>query len=176
LTRELEVGRTPVREAVRRLALEGLVLVYPRRGTFASAINITSLSDITDVRTVLEAHAAARAATLADPLDVDEARALIAELDSLEAAQQPMMELDARIHRFVHRCCRNPYLAQDLDRYLNMSLRIWHLTSDRLPPLADRVREHRDLLEAICRGDADTAGKIAGEHVTAFAAEMRAAL
>jgi len=176
LTRELEVGRTPVREAVRRLALEGLVLVYPRRGTFASAINITSLSDITDVRAVLEAHAAARAARLADPADVDEARALIAELDALEAAQQPMMELDARIHRFVHRCCRNPYLAQDLDRYLNMSLRIWHLTSDRLPPLADRVREHRDLLEAICRGDAATAGEIAGAHVTAFAAEMRAAL
>jgi len=176
LTRELEVGRTPVREAVRRLALEGLVLVYPRRGTFASAINITSLSDITDVRAVLEAHAAARAASLADPADVDEARSLIAELDALEAAQQPMMELDARIHRFVHRCCRNPYLAQDLDRYLNMSLRIWHLTSDRLPPLADRVREHRDLLEAICRGDADTAGEIAGAHVTAFAAEMRAAL
>lgn len=176
LTRELEVGRTPVREAVRRLALEGLVLVYPRRGTFASAINITSLSDITDVRAVLEAHAAARAARLADPADVDEARALIAELEALEAAQQPMMELDARIHRFVHRCCRNPYLAQDLDRYLNMSLRIWHLTSDRLPPLADRVREHRDLLEAICRGDADTAGEIAGAHVTAFAAEMRAAL
>jgi len=176
LTRELGVGRTPVREAVRRLALESLVIVYPRRGTFASAINITSLSDISEVRTVLEAHAAARAATLADAADVAEARALAAELDSLAAAQAPMMELDARIHRFVHRCCRNPYLAQDLDRYLNMSLRIWHLTSDRLPPLAERVREHRDLLEAICRGDADAARKIAGDHVIAFAAEMRAAL
>jgi DNA-binding GntR family transcriptional regulator len=100
----------------------------------------------------------------------------VVELDSLAAAPAPMMELDARIHRFVHRCCRNPYLAQDLDRYLNMSLRIWHLTADRLPPLAERVREHRDLLEAICRGDAETASKIAGEHVIAFAAEMRAAL
>ncbi|HEY5658466.1 MAG TPA: GntR family transcriptional regulator [Myxococcota bacterium] len=176
LTRQLGVGRTPVREAVRRLVLEGLVVVYPRRGTFASAINITSLSDITDVRTVLEAHAAARAAHLADEADVGEARALIAELDALEAAQKPMIELDARIHRFVYRCCRNPYLTQDLDRYLNMSLRIWHLTFDRLPPLGDRVREHRDLLEAICRRDAEAARRIAGEHVTAFAAEMRAAL
>ncbi|MDH3520047.1 MAG: GntR family transcriptional regulator [Myxococcales bacterium] len=176
LTRELGVGRTPVREAVRRLVLEGLVVVYPRRGTFASAINITSLSDITDVRTVLEAHAAARAASLADPADVDEARALVAELEALDVGQEQMIELDARIHRFVYRCCRNPYLTQDLDRYLNMSLRIWHLTSDRLPPLADRVREHRDLLEAICRGDADAARRIAGEHVNAFAAEMRAAL
>ena len=63
LTRELGVGRTPVREAVRRLALEGLVVVYPRRGTFASSIDITSLTDITDVRCQLEPHAAARAAT-----------------------------------------------------------------------------------------------------------------
>jgi DNA-binding GntR family transcriptional regulator len=176
LTRELGVGRTPVREAVRRLVLEGLVIVYPRRGTFASAINITSLSDITDVRTVLEAHAAARAARLADAADVAEARALVAELDALEAAQEPMMALDARIHRFVYRCCRNPYLTQDLDRYLNMSLRMWHLTFDRLPPLADRVREHRDLLEAICRGDAEAAERIARAHVVGFATEMRAAL
>ena len=44
------------------------------------------------------------------------------------------------MHRFVARCCRNPYLAQDLDRYLNMSLRIWRLTWDRLPPLKERVR------------------------------------
>ena len=63
LIRELGVGRTPVREAVRRLALERLVVVYPRRGTFAAAINITSLSDITDVRVQLEAHAAERAAS-----------------------------------------------------------------------------------------------------------------
>src|SRR5438067_10859738 len=66
LTRELGVGRTPVREAVRRLALERLVVVYPRRGTFAAAINITSLSDITDVRVQLEAHAAERAALRSD--------------------------------------------------------------------------------------------------------------
>ena len=62
LSRELGMGRTPVREALRRLALEGLIVVYPRRGTFASSVNITSLSDIADVRAQLEPHAAERAA------------------------------------------------------------------------------------------------------------------
>jgi DNA-binding GntR family transcriptional regulator len=57
LTGQLGVGRTPVREAIRRLALERLVVVYPRRGTFAATINITSLTDITDVRVQLEARA-----------------------------------------------------------------------------------------------------------------------
>jgi len=176
LTRELGVGRTPVREAVRRLALEGLVVVYPRRGTFASTIDITSLSDITDVRSQLEPHAAARAAALADDADRQEAAALVAELERAAASQRSLIELDARVHRFVHRCSRNPYLARDLDRYLNMSLRIWHLTFDRLPPLDDPVREHRALLEAIGRGDAEAARAIALEHVLGFAREMRAAL
>jgi len=50
LGRELEMGRTPVREAIKRLALENLVTVFPRRGTFASEINITDLAQISDVR------------------------------------------------------------------------------------------------------------------------------
>ena len=176
LTRKLGVGRTPVREAVRRLALEGLVVVFPRRGTFASSIDMTSLSDITDVRCQLEPHAAARAATLADAGDRAEAAGLMSELERAAADQRSLIELDARVHRFVHRCSRNPYLARDLDRYLNMSLRIWHLTFDRLPPLDDPVREHRALLEAIARGDAEAARAIALEHVLGFAREMRAAL
>ena len=165
-----------MREAVRRLALEGLVVVYPRRGTFAASIDITSLSDITDVRCQLEPHAAARAATLADAADRAEAAGLMSELERAAADQGSLIELDARVHRFVHRCSRNPYLARDLDRYLNMSLRIWHLTFDRLPPLDDPVREHRALLEAIARGDAEAARAIALEHVLGFARQMRAAL
>jgi DNA-binding GntR family transcriptional regulator len=176
LTGELGVGRTPVREAIRRLALERLVVVYPRRGTFAAAINITSLTDITDVRVPLEAHAAERAAVLCDEDDRREADGLIAELEAAESSQRSLIELDARVHRFVYRCCRNPYLEQDLDRYLNMSLRIWHLTWDRLPPLQERVREHCQLLEAIRDGDPERAREIARAHVIAFADEMRGAL
>src|SRR3989440_12427195 len=59
---ELGIGRTPVREAIKRLALENLVTVFPRRGTFASEINITDLADISDVRIPLAGHAAYRAA------------------------------------------------------------------------------------------------------------------
>jgi DNA-binding GntR family transcriptional regulator len=176
LMAELGVGRTPVREAIRRLALEGLVVVYPRRGTFAAGINITSLSDITDVRVELEGRAAELAATLADEDDRREAGELIAILASAEPSQRSLIELDARVHRFVYRCSRNPYLAQDLDRYLNMSLRIWHLTWDRLPPLEARVREHCELLDAIGAGEPERAAEIARAHVRAFADEMRGAL
>ena len=170
------MGRTPVREAIRRLALEGLIVVYPRRGTFASGVNITSLSDITDVRAQLEPHAAERAARLADAADREEAAGLLAQLDEGPRSQRSLIELDARIHRFVHRCSRNPYLARDLDRYLNMSVRIWHMTFDRLPPMQDPVGEHRALLQAIETGDAATARTVALEHVLAFERQMRAVL
>src|SRR5690348_18340887 len=98
------MGRTPVREAIRRLALEGLIVVYPRRGTFASSVNITSLSDITDVRAQLEPHAAERAARMADAADRDDVAALLAQLDDAPRSQRALIDLDTRIHRFVHRC------------------------------------------------------------------------
>jgi DNA-binding GntR family transcriptional regulator len=170
------MGRTPVREALRRLALEGLIVVYPRRGTFASSVNITSLSDITDVRAQLEPHAAAQAARLADADDRREVAELLALLAEGTASQTSLIELDARVHRFVHRCSRNPYLARDLDRYLNMSIRIWYVTFDRLPPMQDPVGEHQALLEAIVNADPAAARTLALEHVLAFAREMRAVL
>jgi DNA-binding GntR family transcriptional regulator len=176
LMAELGVGRTPVREAIRRLALEGLIVVYPRRGTFASSVNITSLSDITDVRAQLEPHAAERAARMADAADRDDVAALLAQLDDAPRSQRALIDLDTRIHRFVHRCSRNPYLMRDLDRYLNMSVRIWYVTFDRLPPMHDPVGEHRALLRAIAAGDAATARRVALEHVLAFERQMRSAL
>src|SRR2546429_3525856 len=75
---ELVMGRTPVREAIKRLALENLVTVFPRRGTFASEINITDLAHISDVRVVLEAHAAARAAERLTDTQRDELEQLLA--------------------------------------------------------------------------------------------------
>ena len=178
LGRELEMGRTPVREAIKRLALENLVTVFPRRGTFASEINITDLAQISDVRVQLEGHAAARAAerlTEALKAELDE---LITAIDEREGNGDPdaLMRLDARVHRFIYRAAGNAYLQETLERYLNLSLRIWYLVLDRLPHLFDRVHEHRELLVAIRVRDADRARTIAAEHVETFETEIRGVL
>ena len=177
LGRELDMGRTPVREAIKRLALENLVSVFPRRGTFASEINITDLAHISDVRQQLEGHAAYRAAQRLTPARRNELEALLARIDGPgEASRDELMELDAEIHRFVHRCTANPYLEETLARYFNLSLRIWYLVLDRLPHLTERVREHRALLEAIRDGEAERARAIAADHVGTFATEIRSVL
>jgi DNA-binding GntR family transcriptional regulator len=176
--RELEMGRTPVREAIKRLALENLVTVFPRRGTFASEINITDLAHISDVRVVLEAHAARRAAeriTSAQRAELDE---LLDELGRSKGSDdvEALIALDAGVHRFVYRCAGNPYMDETLGRYFNLSLRIWHLVIDRLPHLFARVHEHDDLLRAIAAGEADRAERIVADHIATFEQEIRSVL
>jgi DNA-binding GntR family transcriptional regulator len=178
LGRELEMGRTPMREAIKRLALEKLVTVFPRRGTFASEINITDLTAISDVRVQLEGHAAYRAAeriTPAGEIELDELRAALAACRDGEDATT-LMVLDARVHRFVHRCAANPYLEETLSRYFNLSLRIWYLVLERLPHLPARVHEHGDLLEAIRARDPERARQIMADHIATFEGEIRAVL
>ena len=177
LGRELEMGRTPVREAIKRLALENLVTVFPRRGTFASDINITDLAHISDVRQQLEGHAAFRAAERLTAVQRAELGVLLRRMDEPNGApRDELMRLDAEIHRFVHRCTANPYLEETLGRYFNLSLRIWYLVLDRLPHLTERVREHRPLLEAVRDGEAERARRIAADHVGTFAREIRSVL
>jgi DNA-binding GntR family transcriptional regulator len=177
LGRELDLGRTPIREAIKRLALENLVCVYPRRGTFVSEINITDLAHISDVRVELEGHAAYRAAQRLTPSQREELDGLLDEIaQRANGDADALMGLDARVHRFVYRCAGNPYLRDTLERYLNLSLRIWYLVLGRLPHLPERVHEHVALLEAIGAGEAERARAIAAEHVARFEDEIRGVL
>ena len=176
--RELEMGRTPVREAIKRLALENLVTVFPRRGTFASEINITDLAHISDVRAQLESHAAYRAAERITDAQRAEMVGLLGELDASRGTDdlESLMELDTRGHRFIYRCAANPFLEETLGRYFNLSLRIWYLVIDRLPHLFARVHEHQDVLLAISAGDAERARDILAAHIATFEREIRAVL
>jgi DNA-binding GntR family transcriptional regulator len=179
--RDLGMGRTPVREAIKRLALEKLVTVFPRRGTFASDINITDLAHISDVRTVLEGHAAARAAQRFTDSQLDELQELqgrLAELpvDTAPADRAALMELDGRVHRFIYSCADNPYLAEACDRHFNLSLRIWYLALDRMPGLPEHVQGHRTVLAAIAAGDPEVARLALVAHIQEFERGIREVL
>jgi DNA-binding GntR family transcriptional regulator len=176
--RELKMGRTPVREAIKRLALENLVTVFPRRGTFASEINITDLAHISDVRAQLEPHAAYRAAERITSAQQEELAGLLIELDVRRGNEdvEMLMDLDATVHRFIYRLAGNPFLEETLDRYLNLSLRIWYLVIDRLPHLFARVHEHEEVLHAIASGQPERAREILSQHIATFEREIRSVL
>ena len=177
LREELEIGRTPIREALQRLALENLVKSVPHRGTFVTDVNITDLARITEVRVVLEAHAARLAAERIMPADRLGIQAL---LDVLEAGgasdQRELMRLDQRIHRQIYRAAQNSFLENTLERYLNLSLRLWYLVVDKDVRLREAVVEHVELLRAVLAGDGSKAEVSMRRHVTGFEREIRRVL
>jgi DNA-binding GntR family transcriptional regulator len=177
LMRDLEVGRTPLREAVKRLALENLVAVQPRRGTFVSAVEASDIVNITEVRAQLEGYAAELAAQRLDADHRAAAEALLREVEELAAPgdQDWLMRFDERIHRFTWEATGNPYLIQTLERYFTHSLRIWYLVLDRLPGLGHAVHDQTHLVEALLAGDAARARGIMREHVLDFQRELLAA-
>jgi DNA-binding GntR family transcriptional regulator len=177
LMSELAIGRTPLREAVKRLALENLVAVQPRSGTYVTSVDAADIVHISEVRAELEAHAAELAAHRLD----DELRARFeALLDRVTSAaqsadQDALMALDESIHRLVWDASRNPYLAETLERYFVLSLRVWYVVLDRVPGLGPAVLDHAQLLEAILAGDVARARALMHEHVIAFEREIMAA-
>ena len=177
LREELKIGRTPIREALQRLARENFVRSIPHRGTFVTDVNITDLARITEVRMVLESHAARLAAeklSAADREAIEELLALVRR--SYVTAPRDLMHLDQRIHRTVYRAARNPFLEATLERYFNLSLRLWYLVLDREVRLREAVDEHIELLQALLAGNGDRAEDIMRRHVTGFEHEIRKVL
>ena len=177
LREELKIGRTPIREALQRLARENLVKSIPHRGTFVTDVNITDLARITEVRMVLEAHAARIAAEKLGSADRAAIQALLRQLGGSRITdQRDLMHLDQRIHRAIYRAARNPFLEATLERYFNLSLRIWYLVLDHEVRLREAVDEHVELLRAILAGDGELAETIMRGHVTNFEREIRKVL
>ncbi|MDP9401648.1 MAG: GntR family transcriptional regulator [Actinomycetota bacterium] len=177
LMAELDLGRTPLREAIKRLTLEHLVDVRPRRGTYVTDVHAADIAQITEVRAPLEGHAAQLAAQRMDDALRAEAHGLVDALEALEPADgEALMRADERVHRFAWRAAGNGYLAATLEGYYALSLRVWYLVLDRVPGLSATVHDEHRLLEALLAGDGDAAGERMREHVLAFEADVARAL
>lgn len=168
LTKQLGVGRTPVREAIKRLEAEWLVTVYPRRGVFATDVHLTDLAVLTEVRCQLEGVAAELAAARANLAQREELRQLLADADNRGTAATDQIDFDSAVHRAVYRSARNTYLETTLTQYYNLIIRIWHVFLDRLPEITDHVSELVPILEHILAGEGEPARRLMVEHVKGF--------
>ena len=172
LMQRLGLGRTPVREALRRLAQEQLVEVFPRRGMFVTGVDVRDLARISEVRAALEPEAARLAAERA----TDEERDELAALGDRIKRGADLMGLDERIHRAVYAAAHNHLLEKTLGEYYVLALRIWMIALDHAEDLEDAVEAHRDLIQAIVVGNGDGAAEIMGAHVQDFEQAMRKVL
>lgn len=180
LAKALGVGRTPVREALKRLEGDRLVVSYPRRGTFATGMDIVDLAHISEIRVQLEPLAARRAAERAPRAtraELDELASRLETLDIVRTDRTEVMRWDLSVHRAIYRAAHNPHLEDVLIRYDNLATRIHCMFLDRLSTLDMHVvSEHVALLRAVAAGEADRAEDLARDHVLGFERAIRAVL
>jgi DNA-binding GntR family transcriptional regulator len=178
---DLEMSRTPIREALLRLAQEKLVVVIPRRGTFVTEVHVGDVGRIYEFRRELEVVSAGWAAERRRDAELPAIDELIAELREVNAV--PAEEVDARsqiivdqrAHNLVYSLSQNPLIEDVLSSYYFLAARIWFLASGRVT-MDDPFLGLIELLDAIKDRDAEAASRHAREHSEAAEAAIRAAL
>lgn len=167
LARTLGMSRTPVHEALLRLEHEGYVHVAPRRGMTVAAMSPRDIREITEVLACLEVEAAQRAAgRRLSPEELAPLDDAIAAMDrALEAKDlDAWNESDYRFHRLLIEASGNSHLSEVAHRFLEKANRYRTLTTrHRLPPVYSNVN-HAAVLEAIRRGDSQSAAEIHRAH------------
>lgn len=167
LSRKLGVSRTPVREAIRKLELEGLVVMVPRKGAHVARITKKSLRDVLEIRTSLEELAVSLACQRISPEGIGEIRRChesfvrsVAEGDTLVIAQK-----DEEFHDAIFRAADNERLMTLIN---NLHEQFYRYRMEYLKDIgkrSDLIEEHEGLLRAISEGDEEEARAIMCTHL-----------
>lgn len=177
LMEDLQLGRTPIREALQRLVAEGLVISAPRRGMYVAEIGITDLQKIFEMRMVLEGFCARLAAQRISAEQLGQMRAVILELEhTTDGDSEALMDIDERFHHLVYLAADNAFLAATLGRLHALSHRIWHLTLDRIGDVRGAMEQHIAIATALQEGDGARAEVLLQQHVSDFQREIKAVL
>ncbi len=174
LTEDLNIAAAPVREALKLLAHDDLVVITPRHGLYVADINLPDLQQISEMRLSLESLVARLAAQRASPDDLAVLEALRQEQANIPAEDSHrLFELDYKFHRALVQAAKNKYLSRTLEHLFGLSRRLWYMALPQLDFLPTAVSEHLDLVEAVKKGDADLAEKIMHDHVQRFYDKVR---
>jgi len=175
LVQELGLGRTPIREALQRLACEGLATIRPRRGTFVAELGISDLQEIFEFRLELEGYAAALATERANANDLAALEMALAPLSASRAAQDNLahIEIDRAFHRALAHATHNKYLEAHLARMYNLNLRLWYLALAKIGPMHDALAQHVVILDAIRNRDARCAQAAMQQHIREFQTRIK---
>ena len=177
LAQKLDVSVTPVKDAVNRLATEGLVDVRARSGTFVSRISVEDLAETLEIRCALETHAAVRAAELATDTDISRLRDLFEKMsksihDNQERVQHE--EWNRRFHQIIVEVGGNRKLI-DLYNSLNAHItmaRVHYASEAWRGRLPQETVEHSRILECLRRRDGIGAAQALREHIQSAAQSL----
>lgn len=151
LMEEFGIGRTPIREAMQRLAIERLVDHLPNRGMLVSGITASGVQQIYEFRSVLDGYAASLAATRATPEQVRELGLLHKKL--LRATEDDdineYVDLDRQFYRVLSAAAHNTLVADSIPRIFNLHLRLWFFISRKLGGWHAIAASHEEMTKAV---------------------------
>lgn len=167
MAEEMGVSRTPVREAIRKLELEGLVVMVPRKGAYVAGLSLKDVADVFEIRRALEGLAAELAV---DRITDDELenleRYLVKISEEIDRGDlNKVIETDTDFHTLLYQASRNQRLSQIINN-LREQIQRFRATSLSNPGrMKEAVEEHRKIVEAISSRDGETARRLAQEHI-----------
>lgn len=167
ISKEMGVSRTPVREALRQLELEGLVTIVPNKGAHVNGISAKDVRDIYTIRSYLEGLCARWACEhiTEEQLEGLEEIVCISEFRISKGHREQMAEMDSRFHVLLYASCGSKILEHVLTDYHQYVERVRRNTLSSLERATEAVQEHKSILNALRNKDADTAEKLANEHI-----------
>jgi DNA-binding GntR family transcriptional regulator len=173
---QLGIGRTPVREALQRLAAEKLIKVIPRKGIFVSDINAWELDRLLEARMMIEIHCAKRAAELITREQIDHLRALFLDAPRLIAERKftELLEIDRNFHMGIVAVSDNPFFDEMADKIYDHLARTWFLSFSRRTreQIMETVDEHLAIIESLEAGRPDLVERSVVRHLESFRARV----
>lgn len=167
LARKLGVSRTPIREALKRLAAEGLVDITARQGAIVSKMGVEDILEVYAVRENLEGLAARLAAKSRSQLHLDQLENILTQMTQAIAEGSPrdLADLNITFHQIIRQVAANHHLNRFLSQ-VEFAVRRFGRTTFEVPGRAkEAVEEHRHIVEAVAEGDAEAAERLAIEHM-----------
>lgn len=176
LQQRLGIGRTPIREALQRLARDQFVTVIPRRGMLVSPIDVDDLSLLYETRAVMEPYTARLAALRGTAATWGRMAAAIEESLRPGLAPEELLEVDRRCHEIIWSAAGNRFLIDTLDALYAQSDRVWHMYLADVYDTRHAVDEHIEMLDAFRRGDPDECQARMSAHLRDFDDQVRTAV
>jgi len=167
LAEDLGVSRTPVREAIRKLEMEGYVIMMPRRGTYVADLSIRDINEVFEIRTSLESLASGLAAERITEDELEKLQRLLVEIGThiKNGDMESIVRTDTEFHDLLYQASRNARLVGIISN-LREQLTRFRTTSMSYPGrLKATLEEHRNIVEAIAQGDEKAARKAAEHHM-----------
>ena len=167
LAEELGVSRTPVREAIRKLELEGFVVMVPRRGTYVADLSLKDINEVFEIRTALDVLAAGLAAERITDEELELLERLLVHIGEYidNGNMEKIVDADSQFHDILYKASRNDRLVGIINNLREQFTRFRTISIAYPGRLKDTWEEHRRLVEAIAQRNVDVAMQLAREHM-----------